>query len=420
MKSFLRTAFGILLVLLALTSAFAQEADDYDDEEDEQVSAHQRLTTGRIQSPLTQGTPADVSPSYSWKDVKWQNLKIEILIISTLVAYVLNYFIGKSWNKKLVRNWYQNTSSIWERNFAHVGDVSGHKLINDGVRTYVLHASGRVHVKNIYGRIRLAPRYDMVQRALAVIQGQTTSHDRLTLTVTLKSEESESMVFAILLKDMVKKIMDARWDLSEFPKKREMPTRSGPFPSQYYTVFAEAPEFLSMMWEDPDVRKCLWASMGLDAEGNGSPFHYPLIEQIVLTDLPREKPLKLDELDNIPKTLTFVIRLPNLARLNERAINSMNDVLELVFLFVDYIGQHGKVNPETKAKIAKVRAAATQSILKAAEEERKEELAQKKYQEKRAREQQLTKLSPEEQRKYEERERKKELKRAQNKKVKKI
>lgn len=56
--------------------------------------------------------------------------------------------------------------------------------------------------------------------------------------------------------------------------------------------------------------------------------------------------------------------------------------------------------------------------MREAEEERKEELQAKKIQDKRARAEAATKLSPEEQRKFEEKERKREAKKAQSKMMK--
>ncbi|KAI8590747.1 hypothetical protein BDZ88DRAFT_488029 [Geranomyces variabilis] len=432
----LALAIFVVLALFAAISAAAAAVADYDEyeyeDDDADASAAAAATpsaAGRFQSNLTPEQQAAAAvggarPAYKWTDVQLSSLKIEIALLATTLAYIISYFIGRRRNKSLVTNWYKLTADIWESNFAHIGDA-GHRILRDGPHAYILSASGRVNVTNIYGRLRLASRYDWAQKLITLFTGKASgmSADRLTLTATLDGSESDGMTLAVVLKTLVRNLTDRRWDLGEFPKKkREMLTsvRSGPFPSEQYTVLAEAPEFFNNVWEDPDVRRALWASLGLDADGKGNDaYEHPIIEQIVLTDLPSARPSKLADLESAPRTLTFVLRLPDLANLTAKDQAAIREACELFITFIDYIGQHGRVVPETKAKLVKARLASQQHILKAAEEERKEELAKKKAAEKRERDKAAAKLSPEEARKYEERERKKELKRAQSKKLKK-
>ncbi|KAJ3178513.1 Coiled-coil domain-containing protein 47 [Geranomyces variabilis] len=432
----LAVAIFVVLALFAAITAAAAAAADYDEYEyeDDDASAAAAATpsatgfVGRFQSKFSSEQQAAAAvgggrPVYKWSDVQLSSFKIEIALLATTLAYIISYFIGRRRNKTLVTNWYKLTADIWEGNFAHIGDA-GHRILRDGPHAYILSASGRVHVKSIYGRLRLASRYDWAQKLVMLFTGKSSSGsaDRLTLTATLDGSESDGMTLAIVLKTLVRNITDRRWDLGEFPKKREMLTsvRSGPFPSEQYTVLAEAPEFLNNVWEDSDVRRALWATLGLDADGKGDDaYGHPIIEQIVLTDLPSSRPAKLADLESAPRTLTFVLRLPDLANLTAKDQTAIREACELFITFIDYIGQHGRVAPETKAKLLKARLASQQHILKAAEEERKEELAKKKAAEKRERDKAAAKLSPDEARKYEERERKKELKRAQGKKMKK-
>ncbi|KAJ3158584.1 Coiled-coil domain-containing protein 47 [Geranomyces michiganensis] len=430
----LAVAIFVVLALFAAVSAATAAVSDYDDYEyededadDAAAAAAATPSAGRFQSNLmpehheAAAAAGEARPVYKWSDVQLSSLKTEMALLASIVVYIITYFIGRRKNKALVTNLYKLTADIWERNFALIGDA-GHRVLRDGPHAYILSASGRVNVTNIYCRLRLAARYDWFQKLISLFTGQPGhSADRMTMIATLDGNESDGMTLAILLKSLVRNVADRRWDLGEFPKKREMlgTVRSGPFPSQHYTVLAEAPEFLNNAWEDPDVRRALWASLGLDAEGKGDAYDHPIIEQIVLTDLPSSRPTKLADLETVPRTLTFVLRLPDLTSLTAKDQAAIRDACELFIMLIDYIGQYGRVVPETKAKLVKARLAAQQHILKAAEEERKEELARKKAAEKRERDKAAAKLSPDEARKYEERERKKELKRAQGKKMKK-
>lgn len=100
------------------------------------------------------------------------------------------------------------------------------------------------------------------------------------------------MIFAIILKTLFSTVVADRWDLTEFPKKRDISARTAPFPNDAYSVLADAPEFLSTFWDDLEIRRKFWISMGLDEHGNGTPFEHPVVEQIVLSDLPKNKPTK--------------------------------------------------------------------------------------------------------------------------------
>ncbi|KAJ3010362.1 hypothetical protein HKX48_007447 [Thoreauomyces humboldtii] len=400
-----------LYVALGAASVVAKAAshnDDFDDDEEDDY------LPGEVKSSLPDASGAGAQvvehPRYYWSDVTLADVKYEAIIMSALLTYVIAFFIVRTMNNRISRSWLTATKGVWDRNFSKVMD----DYVGEGPRSYVFYATGRQYVQNVYGRLRLAPRYDPFDMLWNLALGSSSpSYDKMTLTATLNGEESDAMVLAIILKEHVKKVNANRWDVSEFPKKREVTSRvGGTFPSQY-TALADAPEFINMLWEDADVRKGLWASLGLDSNGKGEAFTYPLIEQLILTDLPIEKPTKMEDLENVSKTLTMVLRLPTLNTLNDRESAALIDITEMFMTIIDYIGQFGlsTLQPETRSKITRVRQAASASILKAAEAERKEALAKKKFEEKRARDQEATKLSPEEQRKYEEKERKKLAKR---------
>ncbi|KAI9014936.1 hypothetical protein BC832DRAFT_528230 [Gaertneriomyces semiglobifer] len=309
---------------------------------------------------------------------------MELLMFAGIIVYLISHFIAKSKNTAIARSWMRVTLPIWEHNFSHVGDDKGHKLLRDGPRDFLLYASGRVHVTSLYGFLHLKARYDVYQRLTDLIWSNN-SYDKLTLTFTLKSSESHPFVFAVLARNLATTLVNSRFDLKEFCRSRDASLPN--FPKSDYTVLTDAPEFATLLWEDPAIRDLLVA---------GGLSDVPRIESIVLTDLPKEKPTKLQELENIPKTLTVTMRLPDLNNLKPQSIQTITAATETIMTLIDYIGQKGTFPAERKA-----------------------DLANKKFAEKKEKEDNLTKLSPEEQRKYEERERRKEMKRAAKKKMKK-
>ncbi|KAI8827097.1 uncharacterized protein EV422DRAFT_563175 [Fimicolochytrium jonesii] len=409
--SLLSSAFATLLA----TAAAAPEFDDEDDDDWARAEEASQLKAPRPRSSAG-GEPS--ARQYSLGDVELRHIYREAIILGALLAYLISWLINRQKYKRIADEWFNITKDTWIRNFSLVGTTYSPGLIRQGPRDYLLYLSGRAHVRSVYTNITIAARNDPVQMILGLFF-ESIPYDTAAFTARLPSAESDSQVFGIFLKKLVPRVMRTRWDFRELPKKRDMASTAGRLPSEEYAVFAEAPEFLATLWAEPEIREIFWASVGLDSEGKGTPFDEPLIESVLLSDMPTEEPYKLEDLTSQPKTLTVTYRFPDLTKLDDKQRQAIAKVAELPVILLDYIGQQGKLSVDGKAKIAKVRQAASQKILRAAEAERKEELARQKLQEKRARDEQVTSRTPEEQRKYEERERKKDLAKSQKKKMKK-
>jgi hypothetical protein len=95
------------------------------------------------------------------------------------------------------------------------------------------------------------------------------------------------------------------------------------------------------------------------------------------------------------------------------------ELTELIIRIIDFIGEHGTVDNDTRNQLKKARDNAKASITHKIEERNKEELNKKKLEKKRARANEVNKLSPEKQKKYEEKLRKQELKKSLKKQAKK-
>jgi len=110
------------------------------------------------------------------------------------------------------------------------------------------------------------------------------------------------------------------------------------------------------------------------------------------------------------KNLQFIFSLPDLTNPTADIISYQKLLSEMMFDLVDLIGTAGNLSPEAKSKSKKLRVAAQSAIMKKTEEARRQELADKKYAEKIAKEKAIVNLSPESQRKAEEKLRKQEAK----------
>ena len=94
---------------------------------------------------------------------------------------------------------------------------------------------------------------------------------------------------------------------------------------------------------------------------------------------------------------------------------SQNQLTEFIMDLIDAVGQFGVLSADGRSRALRLRLNAEDVVRKSLEESRKEELAKRKFADKKAKLDQIAKLSPEEQRKFEEKERKKEFKKNQAK-----
>lgn len=52
----------------------------------------------------------------------WESYYMEILMVTGLLAYIMNYIIGKNKNNRLAHAWFNSHRELLESNFALVGE----------------------------------------------------------------------------------------------------------------------------------------------------------------------------------------------------------------------------------------------------------------------------------------------------------
>ncbi|OUM58135.1 hypothetical protein PIROE2DRAFT_69995 [Piromyces sp. E2] len=181
---------------------------------------------------------------------------------------------------------------------------------------------------------------------------------------------------------------------------------------------------MSIFFDTTFVKHALQLSLG-ELDNPICKRNNPWIESIIITDQPTSEPdidKILSEEPPLPpnKTLTVTARIPsNLDSKNKDVEALVCELTELIIRLIDFVGEHGTVDNDTRNKLKKARDNAKAAITHKIEEKNKEELNKKKLEQKRARAAEVTKMSPEKQRKYEEKLRKQELKKSLKKKAKK-
>ncbi|XP_012369926.1 coiled-coil domain-containing protein 47, partial [Octodon degus] len=121
------------------------ESEPYDDEEFEGYEDKPDTSSSKSKDPITiVDVPAHLQNS-------WESYYLEILMVTGLLAYIMNYIIGKNKNSRLAQAWFNTHRELLESNFTLVGDdgtnkeaTSTGKLNQENEHIYNLWCSGRV------------------------------------------------------------------------------------------------------------------------------------------------------------------------------------------------------------------------------------------------------------------------------------
>lgn len=393
--------------------------------------------------------------SYWWSGVTLENAKffsVEILLLTLIISYFGLLQYAKQKYNHMAKYWAFSSLPIYRLHFALIGDGNKTALFTDNIREYIVYGSGNSLIDRSYGFLKFTPRFqygDIVQYFFDAQSGKSL-YDSYSLKLQLnESFKSIKFVFAILPKINYKRFIKDRWDLLQYGQRKDLPWYL--LPKSEYILLTDAPEFAEKLLSDPLVNRAIWRSVGFingpltDPEFNtklpssnnnlmkkysaeATPFIYPLIESLIYSDLPHEKPIEQSEITEprVP-SLSFKYRLNSTNKFHERfdALlfndNEQNkelniDLSYLVFDFVTSVASIGaKLNSSTIADVNKLREKIIESIDKEKELQKRKEIEEQKYREKKEKESNIINLTPEQQRIREEKDRKKQAKKQMKK-----
>jgi hypothetical protein len=100
------------------------------------------------------GYPTGSMPIPQAEDEKKLNFSLyEVLMLTFIIAFVLNCFYGKNLNENLAQKWYSVNKEYLEENYAHIGVGSeyntnkGVPLLKESYNNFKFYASGRKFIK---------------------------------------------------------------------------------------------------------------------------------------------------------------------------------------------------------------------------------------------------------------------------------
>ncbi|KAL6000001.1 hypothetical protein ACLOJK_034678 [Asimina triloba] len=152
---------------------------------------------------------------------------VEIVSISFLIAFVLNYFTGKRENENIALAWaakFATKDSIFEKNFSLLGTGDGNDaplLLKEGQDVFKFYASGRRFCQGLLATMELKCRHDLIARIYNLI---VPSRDTITFEVYMNDENMDQVLFAMARKKAAKTMQKEVKDLQRYASLMSTPT----------------------------------------------------------------------------------------------------------------------------------------------------------------------------------------------------
>ncbi|KAA3675982.1 uncharacterized protein DEA37_0008515, partial [Paragonimus westermani] len=185
----------------------------------------------------------------------WDNYHLEMLIVSVLLVYLLNYFVGRTKNMQLAAAWFEAHKPLLDAQFAMVGDdgqaepASG-TLLKESEHLYSLWCSGRVHCEAMLVELRLIKRQCLLFMLANWLQ---PTHDTVVAKIIMEDTEMDGWVMAVGPKRRLQALAKDHQDLAFFcPDKRGQRFAGLP---ESLTVLSEITEATTSMLNVPAKAK---------------------------------------------------------------------------------------------------------------------------------------------------------------------
>lgn len=376
----------------------ASSAFDYWDEDEFEGLPSPPTEDSSLESPET-ANPATPEPQKSIPEnapvtpPKKQSYTVEIVCVSFLIVFVINYFTGKRENENLALAWaakFATKDSIFEKNFSLLGVGEGGDdsplLLKEGQNVFKFYASGRRYCQGLLATMELKSRHDLMARLYNLI---VPCKDEISFEVYMNEEAMDHVVFALARKKMAKGMQKELKDLNRFAGV----LGQGPNGRKW------VPEELSVISESKEVAGDLITEAVLDQ---------------VFGDKAFEKYgkgfISMHFSDQLPgthkKMLLFKFALPDASNMAD-----MTRLVALIPYYIDLIGRY-KLSSQARSKTDAARSKAAQEVYKELQGIRQEAIQRKKAERKKMLEEAEAKLSAEAIRKKEAKDRARQMKKA--------
>uniref|UniRef100_A0A1J3FGB1 DUF1682 domain-containing protein n=1 Tax=Noccaea caerulescens TaxID=107243 RepID=A0A1J3FGB1_NOCCA len=372
--------------------------DFWDEDEFEGLPVEEKTADSPVvsdnASPADPQTPdpesASENPDTSIPKKK-QSYTVEIVCVSILIAYAINYFTGKRENENMALAWASKfglPDTIFGKNFSLVGVGEGEDsplLLKEATNVFKFYASGRRYCHGLLATMELKSRHDLISRLFNAV---VPCKDEISFEVYMNDEAMDHIVFAMARKKAAKTMQKELRDLQRF---------GGIVPNPGGRKWVS--EELSVVSESKEVAGDMITEIALDQVFGDKSFE-KFGKYFISMHFSDQHPGKHR------KMLLFKFAIPD--------VKHMDDMVRLVALipyYIDLIGRY-KLSPQARNKTDGARQKAAQEAYKELENVRQEALQRKKAEKKKILEEAEAKLSAEALRKKEAKERARQMKKS--------
>nr|CAG4640984.1 EOG090X08PA [Eulimnadia texana] len=325
----------------------------------------------------------------------WESYYMELLILSGLFVYFLNFFMGRSKNQKIAEIWYDTFKSLLEENFALVGDDgkienSNPGLMKESENVHLLWCSGRSGCEGMLVELRLKKRQDLISVLSGFFRPQ---QDKVVVKIFMNEDEMDTYVMCLGQKKSATKLVKELADLSVFSPEKKSVEKFG-LPSNF-VLLNEIGEAASSLL---DTRVCSTVNK------------FPeLFDSIHISDQYSGPKLPEDtapsKMPDVEKVLIFTFNLTTGGGKSlQDAVEAQRSAMQLVFYMVERVKRF-RLSKEGKVKAEKNRQKVEEAFLKSTHMARAEAAAARREERRRQeKEKILQDDDPEKQRKWEEKE----------------
>ncbi|XP_057755654.1 uncharacterized protein At5g49945 [Arachis stenosperma] len=368
------------------------DEDEFEGLPIEHPSPDQDLPADPVSSDHNASVSDPTSPPTQTDAKRPRSFTVEIVCISFLIMFAINYFTGKRENENIALSWaaqFAAKDSIFEKNFSLLGIGDGGDdsplLLKEGQTTFKFYASGRRYCQGLLATLELKSRHDLIARIYNMV---VPTRDEISFEVYMNDDAMDHVVFAMAKKKAAKAMHKDVKDLQRF------------------AGFVSAPNGRKWITDDLAV-----ISESKEVAGE-------LITDAVIDQVFGEKAfekygkslISLHFSDQHPgrhrKVLMFKFALPSAKNMAD-----MTRLVALVPYYIDLIGRY-KLSPQARSKTETARQKAAQEAQKELRNAQQEAMQRRKAERKKMMEEAEAKLSAEAIRKKEAKERARQMKKA--------
>ncbi|XP_043712560.1 uncharacterized protein At5g49945-like [Telopea speciosissima] len=361
--------------------------DYWDEEEFEGLPITEPSQTP--QETTTTSSPAE-DPEPTIPPQKPRSYTIEIVCISFLTCFAINYFTGKRENENIALAWaakFATKDSIFDKNFSLLGTGDGTDtplLLKEGPNVFKFYASGRRYCQGMLATMELQSRHDLISRIYNLI---VPCKDEISFEVYMNDDAMDHVVFALAKKKVAKVMQKEVRDLQRYASLVS-PLSNRKWVVEDFAVISESREVAGDLITET-VLDQVFGDKAFEKFGKG----FMLMH---FSD---------QHSGTYRKMLYFKFALPDAKHMAD-----MTRLVALVPYYIDLIGRY-KVSSQVRSKTEAARSKVAQEIYKEHLNARQEALQKRKAEKKKIEEAEV-KLSGEALRKKEAKERARQMKKA--------